>query len=160
MKAVCLATGKNIKEIKAQVGEKGDLGIVAESCKSNQRVMFAPPPLTVTNVFKRLKEIAMMTGHACMGKKQEKIQGMFVACKHSEARYLIRSLGGKLRIGLAEQSVLNALGNAVVLTPPSQEFPPEILNVSSNISESLKKEMADAALAIKTAYCELPTYNV
>lgn len=83
----------------------------------------------------------------------EKIQSMFVACKHSEARFLIRSLAGKLRIGLAEQSVLQALALACAMTPPNQTYPPKIINNSKGKSaESFKAECEEMALVLKTTF--------
>ncbi|KAJ8981391.1 hypothetical protein NQ317_002585 [Molorchus minor] len=85
---------------------------------------------------------------------------MFVACQNAEAKFLIRSLAGKLRIGLAEQSVLQALALACAMTPPNQEYPPKKLDVSKDMSaESFKSKCDNMALILKTAYCECPTYD-
>ena len=87
-------------------------------------------------------------------KKTDLIKGLFVACRQSEARYIIRSLGGKLRIGLAEQSVLGALGQAVTLTPPNQgEYPPPILQANKGVpTEVMKKRIEESSLIIKSTY--------
>ncbi|XP_030053548.1 DNA ligase 1 isoform X2 [Microcaecilia unicolor] len=160
MKAVAQATGRQLDKIKVEAQEKGDLGLVAESSRSTQRTMFAPPKLTVVSVFGRLKEIARMTGSTSMNKKIDIIKAMFVACRNSEARYIIRSLEGKLRIGLAEQSVLSAIAQAVSLTPPGQEFPPEVVDAGKGRSpDSRKAWIEEQALILKQTFCELPNYN-
>ncbi|XP_074105961.1 DNA ligase 1 isoform X2 [Cotesia typhae] len=161
IKAIAQCTGRTPAQIKADAQEAGDLGIVAEGSRSNQRVMFQPAALTVGNVFTKLKEIAQSTGNASVSKKVDRIQNLFVACRFSEARYLIRSLAGKLRIGLAEQSVLQALALACAMTPPNQEYPPEVLDASKKISsDEFKKKYDEVALIIKTTYCECPNYGM
>ncbi|XP_046680026.1 DNA ligase 1 isoform X1 [Homalodisca vitripennis] len=160
-KTIAQTTGRSVAQIKSDVAAAGDVGIVAEQSKSTQRVMFKPAPLTVRGVFDKLKEIAQMSGQASMGKKVDKIQSMFVACRFSEARFLMRSLAGKLRIGLAEQSVLQAIALACVTTPPCQGFPPEKINVASTMSaEAFKSRLDEEALIIKTTYCECPNYDM
>ncbi|XP_018573937.1 DNA ligase 1 isoform X2 [Anoplophora glabripennis] len=160
MKAIAQSTGRSMAQIKVDAKEVGDLGIVAEKSKSNQKMLFKPARLMVKGVFDKLKDIAKMTGQSSQTKKIEKIQSMFVACQDSEARFLIRSLAGKLRIGLAEQSVLQALALACAMTPPGQEYPPKELNVAKKMSaESFKTEYDSLALILKTAYCECPSYD-
>eukprot|EP00057_Strongylocentrotus_purpuratus_P000684 XP_001180844.2 PREDICTED: DNA ligase 1 [Strongylocentrotus purpuratus] len=157
MKAIAQATGRSVDKLKVDAAEKGDLGLVAESSRSTQRTMFTPPRLTIKKVFSKLKDIANLSGNSCMSKKVDLIKGLLVACKNSEARYLIRSLGGKLRIGLAEQSVLVALGHAGALAKPESDE--MILKSKAHTSDSVKKAMDEAALLVKTAYCEMPTYD-
>ncbi|ELT99220.1 hypothetical protein CAPTEDRAFT_157358 [Capitella teleta] len=160
MKAIAQATGRSVDKIKIDAHEKGDLGLVAEASRGTQRTMFTPPKLTLSSVFSKLREIALMTGNSVMTKKLDKIKGMLVACRQSEARYLIRSLSGKLRIGLAEQSVLQALAQAAVLTPPAQDFPPEVMDASKGVSaEVFKKKVDEATLVVKGTYCECPNYG-
>ncbi|KAK2582984.1 hypothetical protein KPH14_009034 [Odynerus spinipes] len=161
LKAIGQCTGRTLAQLKADLQSVGDIGLVAEGSRSNQRTMFQPAPLTVSRVYSTLKEIAQMIGHASLAKKLNKIQTLFVACRYTEARYLIRSLAGKLRVGLAEQSLLQALALACTMTPPNQNYPFEILDVSKSMSrESFKQQYDETALIIKTTYCECPNYDL
>ncbi|XP_071217045.1 DNA ligase 1 isoform X2 [Salvelinus alpinus] len=161
MKAVAQATGRQLDKIKAEAAEKGDLGLVAESSRNNQRIMFQPANLIAGGVFNKLKDIGNMSGNSAMNKKIDIIKGLFVACRFSEARYIVRSLAGKLRIGLAEQSVLSALSQAVCLTPPGQDFPPAVVDAGKGMSaEKQKAWIEEKSLVLKQTYCEMPNYDV
>ncbi|XP_063707133.1 DNA ligase 1 [Culicoides brevitarsis] len=161
MKAIAQSTGRELSKIKNEVQKEGDLGIVAEKSRSNQKMMFQPAAHTIDGVFTKLRTIANLTGHSSMNKKIDMIQLMFVACRHSEARFLIRSLAGKLRIGLAEQSVLQALAQACAMTPPNLDnYEEHGLNQLINLNETAAKSKVDnVALIIKETYCRCPDYN-
>ncbi|KAK3857353.1 hypothetical protein Pcinc_036392 [Petrolisthes cinctipes] len=160
MRSIAQSSGRSVEMIKSDVEKQGDLGIIAEQSRSSQRLMFQPAKLNVKAVFDKLKEIAFMTGNASQSRKIDKIKVMYVACRFSEARYMIRSLEGKLRIGLAEQSVLQALAQACYLTPPDQNYPPEVIDSGSGVApDRLKAKLDNSGLILKTTYCEFPSYD-
>ena len=80
--------------------------------------MFQPQELTVDFVFSSLKDIASFSGTKSQDRKIDKIKRVLVACRGSETKYFIRSLEGKLRIGLAEQTILVSLVHSIVLSNP------------------------------------------
>nr|XP_023398965.1 DNA ligase 1 isoform X3 [Loxodonta africana] len=157
LKAVAQATGRQLESVRAEAAEKGDVGLVAESSRTTQRIMLPPPPLTASGVFAKFRDIARLAGSASTAKKIDIIKGLFVACRHSEARFIARSLSGRLRLGLAEQSVLAALAQAVSLTPPGQEFPPAVVDAGKGrTAEARKMWLDEQGMVLKQTFCEVP----
>ncbi|KAF1742167.1 hypothetical protein MXB_5301 [Myxobolus squamalis] len=122
------------------MSEFPDLGILAENFKKSQNTMFKHKPLTVADVFDKLKEVGDVSGQSAAAHKKNKIRGLISASTGCEIRYLIRSLQKKLRIGLAEQSILVAIAHAFVYFKTPIDRQPA------------KDELDIAALSIKTAF--------
>ncbi|XP_066127761.1 DNA ligase 1 isoform X1 [Saccopteryx bilineata] len=157
LKAVAQATGRQLESVRAEAAEKGDVGLVAENSRSTQRLMLPPPALTAVGVFSKFRDIAWLTGSASTAKKIDVIKGLFVACRHCEARFIARALSGRLRLGLAEQSVLAALAQAVSLTPPGQEFPLAVVDAGKGkTAEARKTWLEEQGMILKQTFCEVP----
>ena len=133
MKAIGETTGRSLPVIKADQREIGDLGLVAAKSRSNQPTMFKPKPLTIRAVHEGLMQIALVEGQGSQGRKVGGIKKLLSAADvdlvgkgksgvdittdkggASESKFIVRTLEGKMRLGLAEKTILVALANAAV----------------------------------------------
>ena len=133
IKAIGETTGRGEKIVKADQAKIGDLGLVAAKSRSSQSTLLKPPPLTVRKVFDGLTGIATTSGQGSQERKVAGIKKLLSAADGhlsnkgnagiditkdkggtSETKFIIRFLEGKLRLGLAEKTVLVALAHATV----------------------------------------------
>ncbi|XP_047338411.1 DNA ligase 1-like [Impatiens glandulifera] len=148
IKALASACGATETEIKKKYKTLGDLGLVAKASRSSQTLMRKPEPLTVAKVFDTFRLIAKESGKDSQQKKSNHIKGLLVAATDCEPQYLIRLLQSKLRIGLAEQTLLAALGQATVYTEKHSSG-------KGNADSSLE----EASKIVKQVYSVIPVYD-
>jgi DNA ligase-1 len=136
-KAISESTGRSLQHINSDHNEIGDLGLVAAKSRSKQPTMFKPKPLTIQGVHKGLLTIATIEGQGSQGRKVDGIKKLLSAAdahsagKHvdiekdkggpSESKFIVRTLEGKLRLGLAERTVVVALGQAMIFHEMTQQ---------------------------------------
>lgn len=168
MKAIGETTGRSLKDIKADQNKLGDLGLVAAKSRSNQSLMFKPKPLTVRGVHQGLLAVAKMSGHGAQDQKVGGIKKLLSAADltflekgnkgvditkdkggPSESKFLIRFLEGKLRLGLAEKTVLPSLAQAMVF-----------YELDQNGKTPSTEQLAKGESIIKAVFSELPSYEV
>ncbi|KAN0060144.1 ATP-dependent DNA ligase Cdc17 [Thecaphora frezii] len=153
IKAIAQSTGREMARIKKDLEAQGDLGLVALNSRKNQPTMFKASSLKVPAVFKQLKEIAAVSGNKSQDRKIGIIKKLLASCQGEEPKFLIRSLEGKLRIGLAERSVLVSLARAVVISRLGKA-------AETMSQEELAKKLEDGTELVKAVFSELPSYDV
>lgn len=166
IKTISECYGRAPAKIKQDYKEVGDLGMVAQKSRSGQPPMFKPTALDVETVFDNLTTIAKTTGKDSQARKIGIINKMLTACdmKSSEAKFLVRSLEGKLRIGLAEKTVLIGLAQAFVSheqhqRDPKKRISPELLSKAEDIIREAFSLIPNYEIVIKNAH-ELGVFNL
>ncbi len=115
------------KLVKKAINTMGDLGIVCAKKqveKQKNKSYFVkstddgdtPPPLTLKQVFRHFYEIAATKGTACMAEKEAIVLRLLEQAKGGRmSKYIVRYLGGGLKIKVQEKLVLSALARAFAL---------------------------------------------
>lgn len=118
--------------------------------------MFKPAPHTVPKIFSALTSIAKESGSGSQGKKVDIITKLLGACQGQESKFLIRSLEGKMKIGLAVSSVTTSLAHAAViyenLMKPKKE--------KITDPEELKEAMENGTMIVKQIFSEVPNFEM
>ncbi|KAI0995688.1 DNA ligase 1 [Podosphaera aphanis] len=167
MKAIGESTGRSLATIKEHQKQIGDLGLVSVMSRARQPTMFSPKPLTVRGVHRALIEIATISGQGAQTRKVDLIKKLLSAADTrssgakvdvtkdkggaSEAKFIVRFLEGKLRLGLAERTVLISLAHAIVCH--------EVDSKKAGKSPS-PEELAKGVSILKAVYSELPSYEI
>ena len=110
IKAISFAFGIKDVEIYKSYRKIGDLGKIAEEFagKKKQSTLFHSK-LSVGNVFDNLKKIMDIQGKGTVGKKIGLIAELLGMASGKEAKYIVRTLLGQLRVGVAEGIVRDAI---------------------------------------------------
>jgi DNA ligase-1 len=115
LKVLSAATGTGLEEATARYREAGDLGLAAEvlfgRTKRKQATLRAASDLAVQEVFETLVGIARTGGTGSQDKKQKLLAKVLHEASPLEARYVVRTVAGRLRLGVADMTFLDALAS-------------------------------------------------
>lgn len=158
--------GRSQAQIKNDLyaGDAKDLGEVALASRMAQKMLGQPPKLLIERVFAEMKAIATAHGKDCGKLKKDKIKKMLVSCRAEEAKYIVRMLQSKLRIGILTPTLLESIAYAFVLTKPSFKGATPVGDVRKGAKkpsmESLNAELQSMLDGVKQAFCEVPNFSL
>ncbi len=134
IKAVAKAAGRKEKDIEEDIEKTGDLGETTQKfLEKRLQVTFFPEPLSVERVYSTLDRVAKASGTGSLDQKINLLVGLLADAKPAEAKYIIRTVTGQLRLGIADMTVLDALAIAYGGSKDSRPILERAYNVSSDL---------------------------
>jgi DNA ligase-1 len=134
IKALARAAGCSEAEIEEHLKRSGDIGETAQAFLSRKKqVTFFSRKLTVAHVFETLRKMAKATGSGAVDTKMALLSGLLSDATPKEAKYVMRTVTGNLRLGIADMTVLDALAIAYGGGKEARELIERAYNICSDL---------------------------
>ena len=135
LKALAKASGRKDAELLQRLSAIGDLGEVAEEVmtKKTQTTFGVQKTLQAMEVYETLDKVANKSGSGAVGSKMALLAGLLSHASPKEAKYILRTVTGKLRLGIADMTVLDALAIAYGGGKENRELIERAYNISSDL---------------------------
>ncbi len=134
IKALARASGRRQKDIEEDLKKSGDIGETAQNfLVKKKQTTFFQKTLTAQRVYETLDKMAKTTGSGAVDSKMALLAGLLSDSSPKEAKYIMRTVTGNLRLGIADMTVLDALAIAYGGGKEARELIERAYNISSDL---------------------------
>ncbi len=158
MRSIAEAAGVQIKVVEDELKRMGDIGKAAENILSKPKAVsllafmggeHKPEPLTVNKVYDTLERIARASGEGAQETKITLLSALLKDSTPREARYILRTVTGKLRLGIADMTILDALAISFCGGKEARPLIERAYNLSSDLGFVAKTAAMEGLEGIK-----------
>ncbi len=133
-RALAKVTGQSEMKVTKLYKELGDLGtVVEELLKDKTQVSFQREALEVEEVYNIFETIAHEAGQGSVDSKLRHLTTLLVKASPTEAKYITRMALGRLRLGVADMTILDALAISIGRGKESRPVLERAYNRSSDL---------------------------
>ena len=144
MKAISKSAGVSMKKIEDSYKVGGDLGVTAANIlKQKTQTTFSAESITLERVYDTLFKIAKLEGKGSQDMKIKYISSLLNDATTNESKFILKILLGTLRLGIAENTLMDALAIAFTGEKSNRVLIENAYNVSSDlgyVSEVVAKQ--------------------
>ena len=134
MRAISKSSGIPTKRIEDEYRKGGDLGHAASVIlEQKTQTTFMAQDITVERVYETLFKIAKLGGSGSQDMKMKYISSLLNDADPLEARFILKILLGTMRLGVAENTVMDALAIAFSKSKDNRGSLEHAYNVSSDL---------------------------
>ncbi|MGY5877219.1 MAG: ATP-dependent DNA ligase, partial [Candidatus Thorarchaeota archaeon] len=156
VQVVAKAASVSESAVKDMLRKTGDIGATGEKLLegSVQETLFAEDP-TITHVYQTLDAVAKTTGQGSSKEKVSKLVGLITDAGPREAKYILRTLTGDLRLGLGVMFIIDSLSVAFTGSKDERTTIENAFNVCSDLPHVAKVLVRDGIESVRSIEAEV-----